>query len=108
MCLELRLSGGQFHLARPAFPVWFVAIGNKLGEVSPLPPILAAVLAAYFKEEEGKKKTLENLSPLCLDFGEKVSSAHPHQLVGPCAGKAGDDCRPLAQQGRPDSWAGRR
>ena len=77
MCLELRLSGGQFHLARPAFPVWFVAIGNKLGEVSPLPPILAAVLAAYFKEEEGKKKPSRIFPLYALILGRRCPQHTP-------------------------------
>lgn len=56
MCLELRLAGGQFHLARPAFPVWFVAIGNKLTKHLHCHPSWQPCGQFILRKKKGKKK----------------------------------------------------
>lgn len=54
---------------------WLVC--SKLAELSPLPTLLAATLAAYSKERE-KGKTQESLFPLCRElWGEDVLSILP-------------------------------
>lgn len=64
-CFQRR-SGGQFHLARPAFPVWFVAIGNKLEKSLPSHPSWQQCWQLILrKKKKGKKKTLKDFFPLC-------------------------------------------
>lgn len=72
MCLERRLSGGQFHLARPAFPVWFVAIGNKLKNCLPSHQSWQQCWQLILRKKT-EERNLKNLSPLCLDSGERGS-----------------------------------
>lgn len=83
-----RLSGGQFHLARP-FPVWFVAMGNKLINISPSHSSWQQCWQLILRKRRGKKP-LKNLYPLCLNFGEKVFLAAP-AAGGPQARMSNDD-----------------
>lgn len=66
--------GADFPVANFIWPDLLFLFGLLLlatsWAVSPLPPILAAVLAAYFKgeEEEEEKRTQESPAPLCLEL----------------------------------------
>lgn len=72
-----RLSGGQFHLARPAFPVLFVAMGNKLDKYLPSHSSWQQCWQLILRKKKGKKKPSRIFTPLCLNFGEKVFLAAP-------------------------------
>lgn len=77
MCLELRLAGGQFHLARPAFPVWFVAIGNKLAKYLHCHPSWQPC-GQFILRKKGKKKKPSRIFPLyALILGRRCPQHAP-------------------------------
>lgn len=78
-------------MARPAFPVWFVAMGNKLDKYLPSHPSWQQCWQLILRKKKGGKPS-RTFSPLCLDFGEKVF------LAAPAAGG------PPGQNGRQPTW----
>lgn len=94
------LFGCQFHLARPAFPVWFVANSNKIEKYLPSTHLGSNIASILRKKKWGKQenKEPENLFPFyAMSSGEKMSSATcqlvemPPELMGPFSRKRDRD-----------------